>query len=134
MVESQQRIIDFRKMVEIILVFIVVSINNASGYFLQLIWRFDPLYYLVIVFVVSLSAGMVLKNLKISLPLILVSLILGLIISFFLLIIPHLSYGETEILGVLWEAYIIVAAKLLVLGTPISIVGVLIGGLAVGEV
>lgn len=124
----------FRKLVGIALVFLILCLNQASCYLLQMIWRFDPLYYLLMVFVISFTASLVIRDFKIGLPTMIASLIFGLVISFILLMTPNLIYGRLEVLGLLWEVYIVTATKLLVLGIPVSLVGVLIGGLLFGEV
>jgi len=133
MTELAKKAAILKKTLNYTLIFIIVSINQASSYFLQLIWKFDPLYYLGLTFIISLSASLVIKNLKLVLPLIIISLIVGIPLSFVLIIIPHLVQGETEILGMLWQIHLVALAKLFFLGIPVSLIGGLIGGLASGE-
>jgi len=133
MTELAKKAAILKKTLNYTLIFIIVSINQASSYFLQLIWKFDPLYYLGLTFIISLSASLVIKNLKLVLPLIIISLIVGIPLSFVLMIIPHLVQGETEILGMLWQIHLVALAKLFFLGIPVSLIGGLIGGLASGE-
>ncbi|MHA1833364.1 MAG: hypothetical protein ACTSV7_05185 [Candidatus Baldrarchaeia archaeon] len=133
MTELAKKAVILKKTLNYTLIFVIVSINQASSYFLQLIWKFDPLYYLGLTFIISLSASLVIKNLKLVLPLIIISLIVGIPLSFVLMIIPHLVQGETEILGMLWQIHLVALAKLFFLGIPVSLIGGLIGGLASGE-
>ena len=109
-----------------------VSIDQAAVFLIMFVWKFEFMYYLPIVLLISLLFGLAAKNLKVGLFLTLVSFIIGGALSFVFLIIPHIVYGGVEVIGFLAEVYIISITKLLILGVPASLLGVLVGSLVSG--
>lgn len=114
------------------LMLMALSLDQAGGFLMVSVWKLDFFYYLPVALIISLVFGLAAKNLKISLFMILISFILGGVLSFCFSVIPQLVHGGGEVIGILAEVYIWYMAKLLILSVPASLLGVLVGSLVSG--
>lgn len=105
-----------------------LALNYTSVHLLNIIWDLDILYYLVLVFVVSLLFGVIVVDVRKSIALTCVALATSVAITFGLYMMPYWIFAESMArINVTVVIFFNVIAKLLVVGAILFIVGTLIG-------
>lgn len=126
---QKRQVLQTRNIVIWTLMFTAVSLNQASIFLGIIVWRFELLYYLILAFASSAIFSLAARNAKISLFFVFASIIVGAVVSFGLLTIPHRVYGGGEELGVLAEIHIMLVARLTFFAIPVNVLGVILGSL-----
>ena len=115
-----------RMLLSALCVLLASSINYACANVLNIFWELHILYYVIIIFGISLMIGILLPDLKISIICSYGSMVLGAAISFLTVSRP-LVIQSPEMVDLIVTLFLSVIAKLLFVSFTIVLFGVLVG-------
>lgn len=84
-----------QKVMSILGLTIASSINYAFAYVLRIIWGVEIYYFILLVFIFAVLFGVVAANMERTIIITAISLLLGAVIGFALIISPTLVFGES---------------------------------------
>ena len=105
---------------------VAATLNFACAYILNLAWRLEVYYFVLISFGVSLLVGVLEPNLKRSIVFTYLSALLGAALALLVMLFPTLLF-EPELLDPAITVGLSCISRLVILGFAVNLFGVLLG-------